>query len=82
MKDTLTYLVTSIVEHPDAVQIAEEENEGVIQYTISVDASDIGKVIGKEGKIIRAIRNAMKIPAIKEGKRINVTLAETAPRPE
>lgn len=77
MKDTLTYLVSSIVEHTDAVQITEEEFDGVITFTISVDPADIGKVIGKEGKIIRSIRNAMKIPAIKQNKRINVTLAET-----
>ncbi len=78
MKDTLQFIITSIVQHPEAVSITEEEIDGVITFTISSDPTDIGKIIGKEGKIIRAIRNAMKIPAIKEGKRINISLAETA----
>lgn len=80
MKDTLTYLIKSIVSTPDAVTIEEEDREGIVYFTISVDTSDIGKVIGKEGKIIRSIRNVMKIPAIKQNKRINVSLAET-PQP-
>ena len=81
MKDTLTFLVSSIVEHADAVEITESNNDGFIELIISVDSSDIGKVIGKEGKIIRAIRNAMKIPAIKQKVRINVSLAEQPPQP-
>jgi predicted RNA-binding protein YlqC (UPF0109 family) len=79
MKDALTHIVTSIVEHPDAVKITQDEQDGITHFTISVDSADIGKVIGKEGKIIRAIRNVMKVPAIKQGKRINVALAESTP---
>jgi uncharacterized protein len=77
MKNTLDYIIKSIVTNEDAVSIQEEEREGMIYFTISVDTADIGKVIGKEGKIIRSIRNAMKIPAIKQGKRINISLAES-----
>ncbi len=80
MKDILTYILTSIVEHADAVKVTQEEQEeGIIHFSITVDPSDIGKVIGKEGKIIRSIRNVMKIPAIKQGKRINITLADSTP---
>ncbi len=79
MKDILTYILTSIVEHSDAVKVTQEEQEGIIHFSITVDPSDIGKVIGKEGKIIRSIRNVMKIPAIKQGKRINITLADSTP---
>jgi predicted RNA-binding protein YlqC (UPF0109 family) len=81
MKNTLHYIITSIVQNPDAVTIHEEETEGIINFAITADPSDIGKIIGKEGKIIRAIRNVMKIPAIKQGKRINVSLAESTPPP-
>lgn len=76
MKQTLEYIVTLIVDQPDKVAI-EESNEGeMITYQISVAKEDMGKVIGKEGKVIKAIRNIMKIPAIKQGKRINIILAE------
>lgn len=76
MKDTLAYIVSSIVDNADAVVIEETEEEGVINFIIHVAKEDVGKVIGKEGKIIRAIRNIMKIPAIKQDKRIHVSVAE------
>lgn len=76
MKDTLAYIVSSIVDNADAIVIDEQEEEGVTNYIIHVSKEDIGKVIGKEGKIIRAIRNIMKIPAIKQNKRIHVSVAE------
>lgn len=76
MKDALHYIITSIVDDPDAVQIIEDEQYGIITFTISIAKEDMGKVIGKEGKVIKAIKNVMKIPAIKQGKRINITLAE------
>lgn len=76
MKDTLSFLITSIVDKPEAVQIDETTEEGVINFVIHVDKEDIGKIIGKEGKVIRAIRNSMKIPAIKQNKRIHITVGE------
>ena len=77
MKDTLTYIVTSIVDSPDAVMIEEVEEEGIKNFIIHVAKEDIGKIIGKEGKVIRSIRNVMKIPAMKAEERIHVTVAET-----
>lgn len=77
MKDTLSYIITSIVDYPDQVAIQEEEEmNGIVNFTISVAQEDMGKVIGKEGKVIRGIRNVMKIKAIKENKKINISLAE------
>ena len=76
MKDTLHYIITSIVDDPKAVVIADEEVEGVLNLTVTVAKDDMGKVIGKEGKVIRSIRNIMKIKAMKHGIRINISLAE------
>ncbi len=76
MKDTLSFLVSSIVDKPESVVIDENLEEGIINFVIHVDKDDIGKVIGKEGKVIRALRNAMKIPAIKQNKRIHITVGE------
>jgi len=80
MQDTLKFIIQSIVDKPEAVDIEELEEEGVTQFTITADSSDYGKIIGKEGKIIRSIRNIMKIPAIKAGKRINISLADNTPQ--
>lgn len=76
MKDTLAYLITSIVDNPDAVKIDESNEDGVINFVVTVAKDDMGKVIGKEGKVIRSIRNVMKIKAMKDDVRINITLAE------
>ncbi len=76
MKDTLVYILSSIVEKPDQVEVIEEENQGIVNFTIKVAQEDIGKVIGKEGKVIKAIRNIMRIPGVIQSKKIYITLAE------
>lgn len=76
MKKTLDFLITSIVDKPEEIAIDEQEQNGIVNFTISVDKDDMGKVIGKNGRIIKAIRNVMKIPAIKNGKKIYVNLSE------
>lgn len=76
MKDTLHHIISSLVTNPDQVTITEAEVEGITNFTVTVAKEDMGKVIGKEGKVIRSIRNVMKIPAIKQNKRINISLEE------
>ena len=76
MKDTLHHIITSIVTHPDSVNIEESEADGITTFVVTVAKEDMGKVIGKEGKVIRSIRNVMKIPAIKQNVRINISLSE------
>jgi predicted RNA-binding protein YlqC (UPF0109 family) len=77
MKDALLSIVSAIVENQDAIKIEEETQEdGTMNYVVTVAKEDMGRIIGKNGKIIRAIRTVMKIPAIKNNTRIFVTLAE------
>jgi hypothetical protein len=76
MNEALEYIVSSIVDEPKSVEVRKEEEDGVVNFYIKVNKEDIGKVIGKEGKIIKAIRNAMKILAIKENKRVFISLEE------
>lgn len=79
MKKALEYIVSQIVDNPDKVEINEQEDQGITNFTITVDPSDMGKIIGKGGKVIRSIRNVVKISAIKQNKKINVSLAEVLP---
>ncbi len=78
MKDTLHFIISSIVDHPDEVTVEEQEVDGILNLIATVAKDDMGKVIGKEGKVIRSIRNIMKITAMKQGIRINISLAEAA----
>jgi len=77
MKDALLDIVKAIVENQGAIEIKEETQEdGTMNYVVTVAKEDMGRIIGKNGKVIRAIRTVMKIPAIKNNTRIFVTLAE------
>ena len=78
MKKALDFLITSIVDKPKSVVIDEQEQNGIVNFTITVDKDDMGKVIGKNGRVIKAIRNVMKIPAIKNGKKIYINLSENS----
>ena len=81
MKDFLTYLVLQLVEHQDDVSVEEIDNGGgSFQYTIHVNSQDIGKIIGKEGKIIQAIRNLVKVLAVKNGIQVRIEIAENLPK--
>ena len=76
MKKALEYIISSIVDKPNEVKITETEEEGVVNFVIEVAKEDMGKIIGKNGKIIKSVRNVMKIPAMKQNKRIFINLAE------
>jgi predicted RNA-binding protein YlqC (UPF0109 family) len=76
MKQALEYIITHLVDNKDAVKIEEAQEDGSYEYTISVAQEDMGKIIGKEGKIIRSIRNVLKIPAIKQNVHISIALAD------
>lgn len=78
MKKALEFIISQIVDNPEKVEISEAEEADMINFTVKVDPSDMGKIIGKSGKVIRAIRNVIKISAIKQNKRINISLLETS----
>ena len=81
MKKALEYIVAQIVDDPEKIEITEQEAEGIINFSITVAPADMGKIIGKNGKVIRAIRNVIKISAIKQNKKINVSLTEIPQQP-
>lgn len=78
MKSLLEFLLNHLVAHPEDVAVTETEEEGLFIYTLAVHPEDVGKVIGKNGSVISAIRTIAKIRAMKEHLRIRVQLAEEA----
>ncbi len=72
MKEALELIITSLVSEPSEVSINEVDGEKSITYEVKVKDTDMGKVIGKEGRIAKAIRTIMKSIANKEGKRVNI----------
>lgn len=72
MKKLLEFIAKSILEHPKDVKVTEEEEKetGVIRLKLSVHPDDIGRAIGKQGRIANAIRNLLRVIAIREGKRV------------
>lgn len=81
MKDFLEYLVKLVVIAPDAVKVREEEVNGVATFRLTVAPEEVGLVIGKSGKVIRALRNLVRVKAMKENRMVNVEIEET-PRPD
>ena len=73
-KELLVALVTKIVDHPEEVTVTEVEGERAAILELRVNESDVGKVIGREGKIINALRTLVKAAAGRESKRITIEL--------
>jgi len=74
MKELFEFLVKNIVEHPEDIVIEEVEEEGQVNLNFQANPEDIKVIIGKNGRTIKAIRELLKIKAIKEKKRINLNL--------
>ena len=76
MKEMLEALVKSLVDFPDKVSVNEVEGDKFTTLELRVDPSDMGKIIGRQGRIIRAVGTLMKAYATKENKRLNVEIIE------
>ena len=77
MKDLLEWLAKGLVEHPDAVQVTEvEEDDGTLVLELSVDEDDYGSVIGRGGRTAMALRTVVKVAATKEQRRVFVDIVD------
>ena len=74
MKGLLEVIAKSLVEHPDEVVVTEQETEKGLVLELKVAPSDMGKVIGKQGRIARAIRSVIKAAASREDKKVIVEI--------
>ena len=82
MKQLIEYIVSNLVNHPEDVVIEESTSEdNTITIIISVNPEDVGRVIGRAGKVIKAIRQIARIAAIQKGLRVNVDLKQDLSAP-
>ena len=76
LKTTLRDIAAAIVDHPDDVTVVSEETETTITLTLSVHPDDMGMVIGRHGRIAKAIRSVMKSAATTAGKKVIVDIKD------
>ena len=76
MKDLVAFMVESLVDHPEEVQVTEVRGRGSTVVELAVARADMGRVIGKGGRVIDSIRALMQVRAAKEGKRVELELLE------
>ena len=76
MKELLNVIARNLVESPDAVSVEEEQQEGALVLKLRVASADMGKVIGKQGRIAKAIRTVVKAAAIHNDKKVIVEIVQ------
>lgn len=74
MKDLLRYLAQQLVDEPEEVEVSQVDGERSIILELRVSQRDMGKVIGKNGKIAQALRTLIKAAGMKDGKRVMVEI--------
>ncbi|MBO1263695.1 KH domain-containing protein [Proteiniclasticum sp. SCR006] len=76
MKELVEFIAKELVDHPEEVSVTEVDNDGSLTLELRVNAEDMGKVIGKQGKIAKAIRTVVKAASMKENKKVHVEIVE------
>jgi hypothetical protein len=79
MQAFLEYVVKGLVQHPDAVSVTPVERGGLTVYELRMDPSDVGKIIGRQGMTINAIRSLLLAGSAKKGLRCAVEIVEDKP---
>lgn len=74
MKSTVEFLVKELVDNPDAVEVSEISGDDSTTYEVRVSPDDLGKVIGKQGRIANAIRTLVKAVAMKDKRKVYVEI--------
>jgi predicted RNA-binding protein YlqC (UPF0109 family) len=74
VKELIELIAKALVDHPDQVRVTEQEKENTIVYQLSVAPDDMGKVIGKQGRVAKALRTVVGSAAVKADKRVVVEI--------
>ena len=77
MKELVEFLVKNIVEKPRAVSVEEKVDSDGVKLSLSVAEEDMGKIIGKNGRVIKALRTLARVKGIKDKKRVYLELTDT-----
>jgi hypothetical protein len=77
MQELLTFMAQSLVEHPEQVTVRKTEGSEAVLYELEVAQEDMGRVIGKQGRIAKSIRTIMKAAAPRDGKYVDVDIHES-----
>ena len=80
MQAFLEYVVKGLVQNPNAVTVTPVQREGVTIYELRMDSQDVGKIIGRQGMTINAIRSLLLAGSAKKGMRCSVEIVEDSPR--
>ena len=75
MAELLAYLARELVDDPDSVRVEVEDRDGTVVLRLHVAPDDLGKVIGRGGRIVRALRTVVRASAVREGRRVLVEIA-------
>ncbi|WP_277260837.1 KH domain-containing protein [Peptoniphilus lacrimalis] len=76
MVELIEYIAKSLVDEPEKVKVSSQEGEDVNNILLQVSSTDMGKVIGKQGRIAKAIRSILKAVSLKEEIRVNLEIDE------
>jgi predicted RNA-binding protein YlqC (UPF0109 family) len=76
MKDLIEFIAKSLVEHPDDVQVTETVNGNRVHIELKVNADDMGRVIGKSGRVANSIRTLLRVAAERDGKQATLDVLE------
>lgn len=76
LENLLLFLARQLVDEPDKVEVTGKEMDSRVDLTLRVAEGDVGKVIGKGGRIVKAIRTVMKAASVKAQKRVNVEVTD------
>jgi predicted RNA-binding protein YlqC (UPF0109 family) len=76
MKDLIEYIAKSLVDHPDEVQVKQSGGGSRVRIELSVSKDDMGRVIGKGGKVANSIRTLLRVAAEREGKQATLDVVE------
>lgn len=74
MKELLEYLARKLVERPEAVEVDEIDGDRSVILELRVDPDDMGRVIGRQGRVAQALRSLMKAAGSREGRRVTVEI--------
>ena len=78
MKDFLEYVARSLVDKPDAVWVEVDEEDDETVFTLGVDQEDMGRVIGRDGRIANAIRSLLRVMATRDGRHVELEIVSDA----